>query len=131
MIGLRSLEFPIQQWFATGDMSFLLAYLRSDNPLSSDDRNKLADILDGKLKLPQRRPPQALTLERMVRLLPMLAAAAEVDRLKKQWRKSGIPAGTTKRQAPRAAIEIAAKQFKVDPDDLAVRMRLPLAKRYL
>jgi hypothetical protein len=115
----------------SGDLSSFLRAIRSDRPLTAGDRNLIADYIEGKIKMPKGKPPLANRISNArTRLLPLRAAAFECDRLKKEWRENGGPAGVSPRDLPKKALEIAAKQYRVNVDALAARMRLPLSRRY-
>ena len=125
-------EVAINSWRLFGNKQNLVNLIRSDHPLTKRDRELIADVIEGKIKLGKGKPPLAYLLSRQrIRNMPISAAAFECDRLKSEWRKNGPPAGVKRGDIPKTALKQAARQFKVPEDALAARLRLPLEKRYV
>lgn len=99
------IEHALVPWFAFGDKLLLLAVLRSDKPLTRKDRELIADIIEGKIKLPAKKPPLVYLSSR--KRLHLHAAANEVERLKAQWKKE---TGRLKHGSHKRAIEAAVKK---------------------
>ena len=97
---------------AKGSATRLVAFLRSDYPLSQYCRNSLADYIEGKMKKSKGRPKRRIGAPAN---LPMLYAACDVDRYKRVWR---LRYGRT-RGIHEEAIEKSAERNSLDPNALA------------
>jgi hypothetical protein len=97
----------IEHYRLFGEKDWIIESLRrSDVKLTMTDRNLVADLIEGKIKLPRGRPPRAHLLHGG-KTVDMEAAANEVARLKAEWRAAGGKVrGTHDR-----AIEMAVKKY--------------------
>ena len=93
MVDLAKFTFQDAVWLAghQGDKQQLLDMLRSDFPLSADDKKYLADFIEGKLKRPRGRPPLVRATDELRNpdLAAVKRAAFYVERLKHDARKEG------------------------------------------
>jgi hypothetical protein len=92
MIDIAKLAFESAVWLAghEGDKRPLLDLLRSNYPLSAEDKKYLADFIDGKVKRPRGRRPWRATDElRNPDSAAVRRAASFVRRFKEAARKEG------------------------------------------
>jgi hypothetical protein len=101
-------------------VKFLAAYVR-EHTLTTVQRNKLADYIEGKLKKKNGRPSKKLDGyhydDNEIRYcdgpLNMQLAAIDVESLKIEWREAG-----RRYRITRPAIEQVAEQYEIDADKL-------------
>jgi hypothetical protein len=113
----------------SGDGSLLSFVLRSDMPLTADDREFLADLWDGKIKQPRGKPrfSAAFSLSgELVQASELGRAAKRADLLKKEMGRSARAHGASAK-----IIKKVADEEGVNENQLASRMKLPLRSRYL
>ena len=102
----RSFRAAVGHWRSWGRSDLIAAYLRSDRPLLSDEREWLAGFVEGKIKLPRGRPPGFNS--KSSELQSALAVAAfHVKESILQW----TAAGEKRRGLNAKAIEAAAAKW--------------------
>jgi hypothetical protein len=129
----------------TGKKERLAWLLRSDVPLTREDREFLAELYEGNISKPRGRPPRALDGEaRRIRdgedaaqspgyrkaavRVALANAAREVDR-----RKAELGERARKRGIAEGVLQEVAAEFHLGSrlEELRARMRLPLKRRYI
>jgi hypothetical protein len=114
----------------SGDPSLLSFVLRSDLPLTTNDREFLADLWEGKIRQPRGKPrfsaANHLSGELVQQQPSELGRAAK--RVDLQKAKIGRDARAHGKST--AIVKQIATEEGVDPEQLAARMRLPLRSRY-
>lgn len=102
----RSFPGAFRHWREYGKVDLIAAFLRSERPLSPDDREWLAGFVEGKIRLPRGRPPgfkdQYTPLQRALAL-----AAFDVKESISKW----TAAGEQRRGLNAKAIEAAAVEW--------------------
>ncbi len=123
----RRLQAAFETYSLSGDDSLFLFILRSDLPLTASDRQLLADLWEGKVKLPRGKPRFAVNHDRgkLVQASKLGTAAKRVDLLKKEMGEKARMHGESGKIIAKIAFE-----EKVNEDQLAARMKLPLRSRY-
>jgi hypothetical protein len=123
------LEAAFETYRLSGDDSLFLFVLRSDLPLTMSDREFLADLWEGKIKLPPGKPRFGAAANHLsgelVQPSKLGRAAKKVDLLKAEL---GAKARTHGKAAD--LVQKVADEEGVNKVQLASRMRLPLRNRY-
>jgi hypothetical protein len=113
----------------SGDGSLFSFVLRSDLPLTTDDREFLADLWEGKIKQPPGKPRFAAAVNHLsgelVQASKLGRAAKKVDLLKTEMGRDARAHG-----ASVAIVKKIALEEGVNENQLTARMRLPLRNRY-
>jgi hypothetical protein len=128
---------------AFGDCSELAWLLRSDLPLDAHTRNRLADLLEGKLKRKRGRPKRPSWITRSMSVSPLQIATHYADRYRTVWRKRYGLRNTLVRQdgsktrlvaeACRKGVERLERRTgrptAIDPADVEALLRRPKSRR--
>jgi hypothetical protein len=124
------IEAAYETYRLSGDDSLFLFVLRGDLPLTTNDREFLADLWEGKIKPPPGKPRFSAAANHfsgeLVQASKLGRAAKKVDAKKAEMGNAARAHGA----GARILKEIANAEG-VNKEQLAARMRLPLQKRYL
>jgi hypothetical protein len=125
-LGLRTFRAAVWYWRQYGKRDWIAAYLRSERPLSPEDREWLASFVEGTIKLPRGRPP-GLNFDLKNTELQKALEVAAFDVSISKWTAAG-----EKRQGLNAqAIEAAVAEWcpsGMEPADFQEKLTTRLAR---